>query len=100
VVVVAFLAFLAWWLWLPSQLSEGGETFLKVANQTDQVVTVVQLGGDGMRSEVAEVPAHSTVETFLPCGSAELIAVDEQGSVVARRPASEECNLTTWVVRP
>jgi hypothetical protein len=100
VAVTAFAGLLIWWVWLPSQLGDPEKSFLHVANQTDELLTVVQLGGGEIRAEIAEVPAHSTIETYLPCGAAELIAENRDGVVVARRPPSEECNLKTWVVEP
>jgi len=99
VVLTALAGVLIWWVWLPSQLGDPDTRFLHVANQTDQRLTVVQLGGD-LRAEIAEVPPHSTIETYLPCGAAELIAVNRDGVVVARRPPSEGCNLKTWVLEP
>lgn len=98
VVVAGLVGLLIWWAWLPSRLSEGGGNLLEVANQTDEPITIIQLGDDGVRTEVAEIPAHTTLETILACASEELMAVDRQGAKISRRPASEECNLTTWVI--
>jgi hypothetical protein len=99
IAVAVLIGLLFWWLWLPSQLGEGGETLLKVANQTGESVTVVQVGDDGVRTEVAQIQPHITIETVLACASEELVALDRQGAEIARRSASEGCNLKTWVVR-
>jgi hypothetical protein len=99
IVVLAFAGLLVWWLSLPSQLGDPAKRFLHVANQTDQSLTVLQLEGGDRRAEITEVPPNSTIETYLPCGAAELIAVNHDGVVVARRPPSDECNLKTWVIQ-
>ena len=98
VVVIAFVGLVIWWLWLPAQLGDPAKKFLHVANHTDQSLTVLQPEGGDQTAEITQIPPHSTIETYLPCGAAELVAVNQDGVVVARRPPSDACNLKTWVI--
>jgi hypothetical protein len=86
------------WLWLPSQLGDPAKEFLVVANRTDVRLQIVQVATDGTTSEISEVAPSSSVETYLPCASAPLEALDPEGTVMASRPGSEECNLEVWII--
>jgi hypothetical protein len=86
------------WMVLPSQMGDDAPDGLVIQNKTNEPLTVLIVAGDGTRPKLADVPPLATVRTFDSCGAAELVAVDRSEIVVARRPASNECDLTTWVI--
>jgi hypothetical protein len=90
-------AFLGYYIWLPSQMGDPASEVVVVTNRTDQPLTIVQVGGDGTRTRIGMVRAHGTLETWLPCGAAQWDALNLQGTLVARRPASDHCRLR-WVI--
>ena len=97
---LALLGYLAWALWLPSQMGDDARDGLMIQNETDDPLTVLIVAGDGTRPKLAEVRPQSTVRTFDLCAAAELVAIDRNQAVVARRQASDECDLATWVIEP
>jgi hypothetical protein len=96
---VIVVAFLIWWLWLPSQLGDPAKESLVVTNRTDVPLQIVQVAPDGTTSEITDVGSSSSVETYLSCAAAPLQALDPEGRVVASRPGSDECNLQRWIIR-
>jgi hypothetical protein len=95
---LALLGYLAWAVWLPSQMGDDARDGLVIHNHTDELLTVLIVAGDGTRPELTDLPPKSTVKTFDLCGAAELVAVDRNRAVVGRRPASDGCDLTSWVI--
>lgn len=98
VAAIAIALFLVWLVWLPSQLGDPAKETLVVTNRTDAHLRIVQIDQDGSGSQIAAMAPRSSVETYLPCAAAPLEAIDPDGTVVARRPGSEECNLADWVI--
>jgi hypothetical protein len=96
---VVVVAFLLWWVWLPSQLGDPARQSLVVSNRTDVPLQIVQIAPDGTGSEIADIAAGSSVETYLSCAAAPLQALDAEGMVVASRPGSDACNLQMWIIQ-
>jgi hypothetical protein len=87
------------WMVLSSQMGDEAPDGLVIQNKTNEHLTVLIIAGDGTRPKLAEVPPQGTVRTFDMCATAELVAIDRSETVVARRPPSSECDLTTWVIQ-
>jgi hypothetical protein len=96
----AVVGLILWTVYLPSQMGDDAPDGLVIQNKTDDPLTVLIVAGDGTRPKLAEVRPQSTVRTFDLCAAAELVAIDRNQAVVARRQASDECDLTTWVIEP
>ena len=94
---LATLASLGYFVWLPSQMGDPAPETVVVTNNTDDHLTILQVAGDGSTATIEEVGPHSSAETWMPCGAAELNAYDPDGELVAVRPAANRCNLD-WTI--
>ena len=72
------------------------EAGLRVENRTEQPLRIFLASGDGREVFHGDVPPRSTTETSVPCGAGPVVARLEDGTLVARHAAFQDCD--EWVI--
>lgn len=72
---------------------------LGVENRTAAELLIYGVNDDGTEVLLSQVSPHSSVATGIGCARVELIARTPDGTEVARRAPSDECDDEPWIIR-
>jgi hypothetical protein len=96
--VAAALVVGVWLIVFATNFADTYGPYPRIDNRTDETLVIFLEERDGERLRLVEVPPHSTTDLPSNCAAGELVAVTRDGTEVARRPRSNECNLEQWTI--
>lgn len=87
-------------VWVQLDLGEPPEIRgLPIDNRTDVDLLIYGVNDDGTEVPIYQVQAHTRVVTDIGCARVELIARTSDGTEVARRAPSDQCDDEPWIIR-